>query len=378
MRRFSSYGPVHKELNYYVSREELIQNACVQIIGEKPEKGGHYITVWAPRQCGKTWTMHEVLWRLQKDKRFDVVKADIEHLKMTEDLEEIVQTVAEEIAWGLDKTPSKVKTFKDFENIFKKDMLDKPLILIIDEFDALCEEAISGIAGAFRNIYNKRSRQTNKTTGEKDYLLHSVALIGVRNVLGIENERGSPFNMQRSVHIPNLTYEETDSMFKWYEKETGHKVEQEVTDRLYYETMGQPGLVSWFGELLTEGFEYFRPDYTRPLALKDFDEVYAAAIQVMPNNNILNIISKAKQEPHKYLVLEMFKTREKIPFRFDDVRFNFLYTNGVIDLEKSGGFFTKFSCPFVQKRLFNYFSHELFSYMGSIFEPFEDTKDTIT
>ncbi|MCP4344128.1 MAG: hypothetical protein GY795_01205, partial [Desulfobacterales bacterium] len=46
--------------------------------------------------------------------------------------------------------------------------------------------------------------------------------------------------------------------------------------------------------------------------------------------------------------------------------------------EKSGGFFTKFSCPFVQKRLFNYFSHELFSYMGSIFEPFEDTKDTIT
>ena len=41
----------------------------------------------------------------------------------------------------------------------------------------------------------------------------------MRSVLGIENEKGSPFNVQRSVHIPNLTYEEVEGMFKWYEKE---------------------------------------------------------------------------------------------------------------------------------------------------------------
>ncbi len=378
MRRFSSYGPVNKKLHYYVPREELISKSCTRIMGEFPEEGGHYITVWAPRQCCKTWTMQEVLWRLQKDERFDVVKVNLEHLKHTDNLEEILQSVAERIVSQLNKTANTVKSLEDFENIFHKNTLDKPLILVLDEFDALAEEAISSIAGAFRNIYLERTYQADKTTWEKDYLLHSVALVGVRSVLGIENERGSPFNIQRNVHIPNLTSEETDRMFKWYEKESGHKVKQEVIDRLYYETLGQPGLVSWFGELLTEGFEYFKPDYSRPLALKDFEEVYAAAIQVMPNNNILNIISKAKQEPCKYLVLELFKTQEKIPFRFDDVRFNFLYTNGVIDLEKSGGFSAKFSCPFVQKRLFNYFSNELFSYMGSILEPFEDTKDIIT
>jgi hypothetical protein len=35
-----------------------------------------------------------------------------------------------------------------------------------------------------------------------------MALIGVRAVLGVENVKGSPFNVQRSVHIPNLTHDE--------------------------------------------------------------------------------------------------------------------------------------------------------------------------
>jgi hypothetical protein len=38
----------------------------------------------------------------------------------------------------------------------------------------------------------------------KDYLLHGMALIGVRAVLGVENVKGSPFNVQRSVHIPEF------------------------------------------------------------------------------------------------------------------------------------------------------------------------------
>ena len=39
-----------------------------------------------------------------------------------------------------------------------------------------------------------------------------------------------------------------------------------------------------------------------------FEGVYAAALNLLPNNNILNLISKAKQEPYKSLVLELFQT----------------------------------------------------------------------
>ncbi len=77
-RTFSSYGPVYSELNYYVPRSELIDEAYHQLLGEAPEKSGHYFTVWAPRQTGKTWIMANVLWRIQKDNRFYVAKINLQ------------------------------------------------------------------------------------------------------------------------------------------------------------------------------------------------------------------------------------------------------------------------------------------------------------
>lgn len=37
MRRFSSYGPVDKDLHYYVPRESLVQKACSELKGDGPE-----------------------------------------------------------------------------------------------------------------------------------------------------------------------------------------------------------------------------------------------------------------------------------------------------------------------------------------------------
>ncbi|MCP4351867.1 MAG: hypothetical protein GY795_40915 [Desulfobacterales bacterium] len=372
MRKFSSYGPVDKGLHFYVPRKELIEKAFQELTGENPEKEGHYITIWAPRQAGKTWVMNEVLFRLMEDKRFHVLKLELEYLKTTEDTDEIVESVAGKIIQYLNLKHISISNLKEFEFLFKKDVLQKPLILILDEFDALEEDAIASIAGVFRNIYNSR-RKDPAPSHEKEYLLHGVALIGVRSVLGVENVKGSPFNVQRSMNIQNLTFEETDSMFKRYEQESGQKAEQEVIDRVFSETQGQPGLVSWFGELLTEKYNKKKD---QPLTAELFNYVFRMAVRALPNNNIINIISKAKQ--YKDTVLELFKTEEKTEFAFDDPHLNFLYMNGVIDTEESeDNLYVRFSCPFVQKRLFNYFSREIFSYMGKIFEPFEDLNDTI-
>ena len=379
MRKFSSYGPIDTDLHYYAPRTALIEQALTHLLGENSGKSGHYITVWAPRQRGKTWIMQQVLFRLRHEpysQQFDVLKLNLEHLKIEQDVDDIVRTIAGQIIEGLALRDVAINHLKEFGNLFKKDVLSRPLILIMDEFDALSQPAITGLAGVFRNIYHQRQDEGDKPIEQKSYLLHGVALIGVRAALGVENITGSPFNVQRSLHIPNLTAQEVEGMFKWYEQESGQKVEPTVIERVFYETQGQPGLTCWFGELLTETYN----KHASTLTMRDFEIAYAAAVDALPNANVLNIISKARQEPYQSLVLEMFQTDEKIPFRYDDRQINFLYLNGVVDQEVVAETtrYVKFSCPFIQKRLFNYFAYDLFREMGQLYDPFENLEDTIT
>ncbi|HLP60016.1 MAG TPA: ATP-binding protein [Candidatus Deferrimicrobium sp.] len=376
MRRFSSYGPIVNTSEFYAPREELIEKTYITLIGENPSEGGHYFTVWAPRQTGKTWLMQQILFRLKKDPRFHTLKINLENLKRKKNVGDIIKIIAREIGEGLDKKFKSIDDDDKFQGIFKNSIMDKPLILILDEFDALAEEAINTIVGVFRNIYIHRRDEFDKTTGQKTYLLHGVALIGVRSVLGIENEKGSPFNVQRSVHIPNLTYEEVEGMFKWYEKESGQAVEKEVILELYDEMRGQPGLTCWFGELLTETYNH---DPKKSISMSNFDEAYGAATHILPNNNILNLISKVAKPPYDETVIKFFETNEKTVFNFDDKNLNYLYMNGVITEEKVGTkeYYVKFSCPFVQKRIFNYFSNRFFSYLGQLVHPLDAMEDAV-
>ncbi|MCX6583352.1 MAG: AAA-like domain-containing protein [Candidatus Aminicenantes bacterium] len=376
MRKFSSYGPIVNTSEYYAPREELIEKAYINLVGENPAEGGHYFTVWAPRQTGKTWLMQQTLHRLKKDPRFHTLKINLEILKRKKKVGDIIKIIAGEIGEGLGKTFKSIDEENKFQGIFKKEVLDKPLILILDEFDAIAEEGINTIVSAFRNIYIRRRDEMDKTTEQKTYLLHGVALIGVRSVLGIENQKGSPFNVQRSVRVANLTFEEVEGMFKWYEKESGQAVEKQVIDALYDEMRGQPGLTCWFGELLTETYN---PDPKKPISMFNFNEAYSAATHILPNNNIMNLISKVNKPPYDEIVIEFFKTGEKIEFNFDKPDVNYLYMNGVIDLEKAddGKYYLRFSCPFVQKRIFNYFSDRFFNYLGPLIHPFDAMEDAV-
>jgi len=377
MRKFSSYGPIDQELHYYVPRQQLIETATQQLNGDNPNKGGHYITVWAPRQTGKTWIMQEVVFKLRQENLFDVVILPLQHLANVSDLNRVAQVLGRELIEQLKLENLSINTLEDFGLLFKRETLTKPLILILDEFDGLQEPVIAGLVGFFRNIYTSRQNQSDKTTAEKNYLLHSLALIGVRTVLGVENMRGSPFNVQRSLHIPNLTHDEVIYLFNRYQQESGQLIEPELVERVWYEFQGQPGLTGWFGELLTETYNQAT---AQPITMTHFKGVYAAALDLLPNNNILNLISKAKQKLYKPFVLELFQTKTKTKFNYDDPIINFLYLNGIVAIDQISlsENYVKFPCPYIQKRLFNYFSRELYHEMYGLYDPFEDLSDTIT
>jgi len=307
MRRFHSYGPIQNKLHYYAPRIELIENAKLELIGD-PDGSGHYVTVWAPRQTGKSWVMRQVIRRIKDEDEFEVGVISLQLAKDVKDEEEVLEIFVDKLQIAFQREFPKIQRWKEISSLFSAAYFSKPLILIIDEFDALQEELINRFANTFRDMYLERMDQSGVPSGEKNNLLHGLALIGVRSVLGIENVSGSPFNTQRSIHIPNLSREEVVQIFQDYQDESEKSIETDVVERIYYEMQGQPGLTCWFGELLTEA----RRQHDGGLVMDDFKYVYSRAQKVEPNNNILNIVSKARKEEYKPLVLEMFQIGEKL------------------------------------------------------------------
>jgi len=321
MRKFTSYGSPNPKLHYFAPRNELIARAYNQLAGHDPEEGGHYITAWAPRQTGKTWALLEVKKRLRLR---DDIQADIITMQSARDVKTeqgVLKILIENLRYYFETDLPFIQSLNDLPQLFTKEFFDKPIILILDEFDSLEEDLINKFANEFRTIYTSRINETDKKSGEKKYLLHGLALIGVRSVLGIENVKGSPFNVQRSLHIRNLSFDEVSDLFQQYEQESSQQIESEVAKRLFHEFRGQPGLTCWMGELLTETYN---PNPTEPITKTKFEQVYYKAVRILPNKNILNILSKVNQAPYKNFTLDLFRTEEKIEFSFDDIMVNYL------------------------------------------------------
>src|SRR5262245_58517174 len=89
-RRFHSYGPVDSSEHYCVERRELVEQ-CVDQTGHNPEKGGHFFTIWAPRQTGKTWLMRRAIEeiRARYGERFAIGALSMQGLMEQSDSEEV-------------------------------------------------------------------------------------------------------------------------------------------------------------------------------------------------------------------------------------------------------------------------------------------------
>jgi hypothetical protein len=261
-------------------------------------------------------------------------------------------------------------TYEAWTGLFHrtKGLFQKPLILFIDEFDSLPPGVIDRLVSLFRDIYLNR----------KHYRIHALALIGVRAVLGLDSERGSPFNIQRSLHVPNFTLAEVTDLFDQYSRESGQTVDAAVVENLFEATNGQPGLVGWFGELLTEKYN---PEKDRTIDCQAWKTAYHAAMTVEWNNTILNLIKKVRTGyvPH---VLELF-SRSDVAFSIDAEWCAYLFMNGVIAPElqiADDGTRTslcRFTCPFIQKRLYNALTDDLIGDRLPILavEPLDDLED---
>ncbi|MCP4109310.1 MAG: hypothetical protein GY749_27925 [Desulfobacteraceae bacterium] len=138
--------------------------------------------------------MLDLLEKIRESDEFDVAFLTLQSGKEIKTDEAILEFFVRILKEWFEKDLPDIRSWDMLYRLFSKKYFSKPVILILDEFDALGEEFINKFANEFRAIYTQRIGEAGKKSNEKSCLLHGLALIGVRSVLGIENVSGSPFN----------------------------------------------------------------------------------------------------------------------------------------------------------------------------------------
>jgi hypothetical protein len=81
---------------------------------------------------------------------------------------------------AFDRPVETLASWSDWLDLFRpgSGVFDRPVSLLIDEFDDLPRAVIDRLVRLFRESYLAR----------KSYLLHGLALVGVRGVLGVDSD----------------------------------------------------------------------------------------------------------------------------------------------------------------------------------------------
>ena len=168
MKIFSTYGPVNPKEHYVVSRTDELTDFINRV------KQGRYIVIFAPRQTGKTTFFQWALEALAADTTETYFPIEL-NFEVYEDYTapdfypSLYKRICEEIAWVFQRrgiAPSEALSqfleetqltdhvaMLEFFQEFATFLGDEKLVVIIDEFDGIPRDAVTGFLRALRNIY---------------------------------------------------------------------------------------------------------------------------------------------------------------------------------------------------------------------------------
>jgi len=337
MREFNTSGPCKPHLHYTVMRDKLIEKGLYMV------DRGKFFTIWAPRQTGKT-TYFELLLNALDNKKYVGVWLSFEATTTYTD-EEFWDDFSYMLISELQLKEIEIKqNFKNMHQFkkwlridLKKVLKESKFVLIIDEFEGCPERLINQLMHTFRQLYHKKNTHP----------LQSLILVGVSNISEVLTDKVSPFNIADSIEMPYFTKEEVFDLIGQYEEEEKQFFEEEVKEKIYYNTAGQPGLTCAICKELSEEVCI---DRSKSIDIKSLNEVIWQFLHKRIDKNISNIVAKAKE--HKDFMMKVLFSEEEIPFEIDDEKVKYLSINGVID-EIDGRIDIK--VPLYKKRLISAF-----------------------
>jgi len=318
MREFNVEGPCDPERHFTVMREALVSKGM-----EKVNKG-KYFTIFAPRQAGKTTYFQLLIRHLQTPDYLPIWIT-------TEDLqnatpEKFYATLDHDLKIELTRLGlaphTQISDNLSLHRFFEETaQANKAIILIIDEFDGVPAAALGDLMHTFRKMYHKKELHS----------LHSLILVGVRNISDVVLDHASPFNIADELEVPYFTKAEVEELIGQYEQESGQAFQKKVVVKIYESTLGQPGLVN---TLCRELVEKYCTDRSKPVDMANLRRVLDYFRTERIDRNISNIVSKA--QAHKEFMIKVLFEEAPIPFLIYDEQMKFLYSHGVIAKDPTG------------------------------------------
>lgn len=262
MKWFNTAGPCNPIDHYMIpALARLDMDDMMRQIRQRA-----YFVLHAPRQTGKTTAMLELARQLTESREYISVMVSMElgagfpdDAGMAEDA--ILGDWRASIRYQLPKElhPTLWKTDapagQRISGFLEEWSLEasRPLVVLIDEIDALKDHVLISILRQLRSGFNRRPTAFPS----------SVALIGLRDVRDYKVKSGgsphlntpSPFNIAvRSFTLRNFTADEVSALLTQHTAETGQSFSDGVLDRIYELTQGQPWLVNALAKVCVEEF----------------------------------------------------------------------------------------------------------------------------
>jgi hypothetical protein len=260
-RQFNVAGPNQPDIHYTLDSESRLPN--VRALIDQRE----YFILHAPRQTGKTTVFDALAPKLTAEGRYTALHFSIEASQpFSKNVPEAVAAALASLrraARALLPEPLRPpdELFQNLSNPSTglADVLSewaqrspRPLVIFIDEIDAIEDEALIAILRQLRDGYKLRPQNFPQ----------SLALIGMRDVREYRARvrpeyaslgTSSPFNIKaESLRLENFSAKEVATLYHQHTEETGQVWTDEAVARAYELTQGQPWLVNALARQIVE------------------------------------------------------------------------------------------------------------------------------
>ena len=256
MRFFNTAGPIKPDMHYCIPPlQRLDLDEVLTLV-----QNGKYFVLHAPRQTGKTSALLALRDLLNTEGTYRCVYINVERGQTArEDVERAMRAILGELASRARSALGDEFLDEIWFDILLKYGPDgalgealtrwaeadpKPVVLLIDEIDALIGDSLLAVLRQLRGGYDLRPTSFPQ----------SAVLCGVRDVHDYRIQStaenaiiagGSAFNIKaRSLRLGNFSRDEVLALLNQHTEETGQAFTADVQELIWMQTQGQPWLVN--------------------------------------------------------------------------------------------------------------------------------------